>query len=611
MSDQFLITLLGYTEPGHTNWYPWNRFREVISELGYDIEWVELDDVELVARRRLFICWNSPDSEQLVRSGKWQPHDVVLQKVTSLGRTDNKVNWGDDPKGFFKTWKWPLYRKVERLLDSDVAVYAFGCRTRSEDFPEKHRIVSKLGDRLFWIPWGSSVYSRDEIQAAKPIMGDFKFDIGFVGSIWGRKGRGNLESWHQYILPILSSADGPNCLAGIGSEIGPVSDARHKRILKSSALCPIVNAPSWQAEGGVQDRFWTVFTSGRFGVVDVEGIYDFFNEDEVVCAEDPYEYVDKSLYFLRNPDKQRPYIEKVLTRIQSEYNYYQTWSRIIEGITEAEQPINPYVPTKSEPIKQLENPLTTSRTAFVLGNGPSLNEVDMEKLRDMDTISFNRAYIAYEDWGFDPTYYMVIDYRVLANTAQDINKLIENSNIRYFFIRDVTGEEAWNKEGFNSRKEILNRDNVIFFKTHDEPRLFDEGIVNDRITYWGDVSVCSLQVLYLLGYERIMLLGCDCNYQENDIQGVKTVGDEYRSSSNQDVNHFRPDYFGAGTVYSRPFGDAHFRSWREISEGIKQTSSFDVVSGSTVSRLNEKVWDFVPFDTFYEETIELESQRGQ
>lgn len=50
------------------------------------------------------------------------------------------------------------------------------------------------------------------------------------------------------------------------------------------------------------------------------------------------------------------------------------------------------------------------------------------------------------------------------------------------------------------------------------------------------------------------------------------------------MNYFRPDYFGAGPVYSRPVADTHFRSWREISEGIKKTPSFEVVSGSIGSR---------------------------
>ena len=80
------------------------------------------------------------------------------------------------------------------------------------------------------------------------------------------------------------------------------------------------------------DRFWTVFSLGRFGVMDNEGILDFYNEDEVVLATDRDEYFDKSMYYLRNVDRQLPYIEKVMKRIKTEYNQNQVWKKIFEKI---------------------------------------------------------------------------------------------------------------------------------------------------------------------------------------------------------------------------------------------------------------------------------------
>ena len=88
----------------------------------------------------------------------------------------------------------------------------------------------------------------------------------------------------------------------------------------------------WNIEGGVQDRFWSVFASGRFGVVDNDGVYEFFNEDEVVCETSAENYIEKSNYFIKNPEKQLPYIEKILSRIKSEYNWYHTWHTILKNI---------------------------------------------------------------------------------------------------------------------------------------------------------------------------------------------------------------------------------------------------------------------------------------
>ena len=112
----------------------------------------------------------------------------------------------------------------------------------------------------------------------------------------------------------------------------PSHDRVLKEILSKGKLCPIIHCPSWIAERGIMDRFWTVFATGRFGVCDNAGIYEFFDEDEVVCAEDPAEYVDKSLYYAENVDKQLPFIEIAQKRIKEEFNFYVTWPKIIEDI---------------------------------------------------------------------------------------------------------------------------------------------------------------------------------------------------------------------------------------------------------------------------------------
>jgi hypothetical protein len=329
--QKYTVTLLGYKNPKHTNWYPWKMFYQVLLELGYSTEWVYAENVDTsTTSRRIFICWNEPDAGTFVNSNIIKPGDVIIQKLTSLGNGCGQVNWGNDPVEFFKNWTWPIYKMVEDLYDSGVNIYAFGCRTSIEPFPEKNRICQKLRDRIFWIPWGSSVYSWEEIQNAGPVMDGFSYDIGFVGSIWGKVGRGNVDVFNDYLQPLLS---GRKCvLAGKGTALGSVDDNTHKDILRRSKLCPILNAASWKAEKGVQDRFWTVFTTGRFGVVDSEGVYDFFDENDVVCETDPQEYVAKSLYFLQNVDKQLPYIEKVQTRIKQEYNYYFTWKNIVDKI---------------------------------------------------------------------------------------------------------------------------------------------------------------------------------------------------------------------------------------------------------------------------------------
>ena len=51
-----VIYLLGYTKPHqHTNWYPWLRFEKVLKHLGYDVRWVEKEDIGN-EKNRIFFC---------------------------------------------------------------------------------------------------------------------------------------------------------------------------------------------------------------------------------------------------------------------------------------------------------------------------------------------------------------------------------------------------------------------------------------------------------------------------------------------------------------------------------------------------------------------------
>jgi len=334
MKNNYQIVLLGYTKPNHTNYFPWFKWNEVYKFLGYDIVWCEVQNIPQNNKNKIFITWNNPTSKELVKNKIYKKGDIILQKLTSLSKYDISVNWNNgfnNTLEFFKVWKWPLYKMVEDLLEEDVNIYGFGAKTSSEEFPKKYKIVKRLEslNRIFWIPFGSSLYSYKEIKKAKPIMTNFKYDIGFVGSRWGNGGRGNIHSWNKYLQPLIKANSNNKIAGGIGQYI---SNKEHSIILKQSKLCPIVNATTWNVEKGVQDRFWTVFTSGRFGVVDSLGVYDFFNEDEVVCATSREEYFDKSMYYLKNIEKQIPFILKIQARIKEEYNYYITWDKIIKQI---------------------------------------------------------------------------------------------------------------------------------------------------------------------------------------------------------------------------------------------------------------------------------------
>ena len=338
MHNEFIITLLGYTKSTHTNYWPWIAFYRVFQHLGYTTEWYHsLDKIKSIRQKRIYICWGAPDSTQLKSYKEGilvRPGDIIIQKLTSINAVDGdrSINWSDNPIEFYKNFDWPPYKRFESMVDQGVNIYAFGCKTRYDIYPEKRRICEKLKDRIFWIPWGSCLYDWDQLQKAKPIMSGFQYDLGFVGMKWGVEGRGNVDSIFNYLDPLVNNYGFKCALKGKGFTRRHVSERVHKKILQKSQLCPIINAPSWRAEKGIQDRFWTVFSTGRFGVTDTAGVLEFYNENEVVWSEDPQEYVDLSLFYHKHLDKQLPFIEKILKRIKTEYNYFHSWDTIIRTL---------------------------------------------------------------------------------------------------------------------------------------------------------------------------------------------------------------------------------------------------------------------------------------
>jgi|GEM_PF-1817698 len=331
------VYLLGYQprfffKSKHTNWWPWNYMKDTFNDLGYKAYHKNVSKID-PSVPAVYICWNEPDSIELIEKYKIHKDSIVIQKLTSFDGSPESANtnWTEDPLGFFQKWHWPQYQKLEKLEKMWPNFYAFGARTDVSSFPEKRRIAEKYKDRIFWIPWGSMTVPYSRIKNAKPVMDGFRYDAGFVGSKWGTRTRGNITEWETYLEPVMN-AGASVYLAGKGTPKGPVSVEEHERALKSSRLCPIIHATSWKVEKGIMDRFWTVFSLGRFGVVDNEGILDFYDRSELVLETDPGEYVEKSIYYMKNVEKQRPFIENVLSRIQSEYNQQFVWDKILGRI---------------------------------------------------------------------------------------------------------------------------------------------------------------------------------------------------------------------------------------------------------------------------------------
>ncbi|HLA08385.1 MAG TPA: hypothetical protein VJ022_13130, partial [Anaerolineales bacterium] len=82
-------------------------------------------------------------------------------------------------------------------------------------------------------------------------------------------------------------------------------------------------------------------------------------------------------------------------------------------------------PWRRESIKRLAalKDIHKGKRAFVIGNGPSLKQTDLSKLKNEITFGMNRIYLAFPDWGFTTTYICVTNELVVGQFVDDINAL--------------------------------------------------------------------------------------------------------------------------------------------------------------------------------------------
>src|SRR5215813_9647341 len=73
-------------------------------------------------------------------------------------------------------------------------------------------------------------------------------------------------------------------------------------------------------------------------------------------------------------------------------------------------------------LTELKN-IHKGKRAFIIGNGPSLKQTDLSKLRNEITFCMNRFYLAFPELGFSATHLCITNDLVVEQFVDDINSL--------------------------------------------------------------------------------------------------------------------------------------------------------------------------------------------
>lgn len=139
------------------------------------------------------------------------------------------------------------------------------------------------------------------------------------------------------------------------------------------------------------------------------------------------------------------------------------------------------------------------KRCFIIGNGPSLNMQDLNKLRNEDCFATNEIHRVFSNTQWRPTYYILFD-RYSKSTPEEIRDL-ECGNMfisdYYFYHNNVLRSDyiclhlhyRWNESDFKISEDISKK--VIVAPT---------------------TSFGMMQIAAYLGYTQMYLLGFDHNY---------------------------------------------------------------------------------------------------
>ena len=179
--------------------------------------------------------------------------------------------------------------------------------------------------------------------------------------------------------------------------------------------------------------------------------------------------------------------------------------------------------------------------AFIIGNGPSLNETDLSQLRDEVTFCVNGFFLKMPDIDWTPTFYVVEDHLVAEDRADRINAFKGPTKLFPAYL------------GY-----CLDRGDDTIFYNH-RPRVsyphgFDFSTEADKITYTGcTVTFSCMQLAHYMGFRELYLIGVDASYDiPDDAEESKEYGTGVLDNQSDDTNHFHPDYFGKGYRWHDP-----------------------------------------------------------
>lgn len=245
--------------------------------------------------------------------------------------------------------------------------------------------------------------------------------------------------------------------------------------------------------------------------------------------------------------------------------------------------------TNSRPSNIHQN----KETLVILGNGPSLkyvmgNQEYREVLKQYDTFGLNAAYRAYDELNFWPTYHGCLDMIVVESHLRSYQNILPKLTKMFLLAED------------HLKNDIIDFDHPNLVKIRFDPRYRDSNdkILSDRFDEfrnWQNSGCNCVQIGFMLGYKKVVLLGMDANYKEVLTEASVVRDDKYKwdhleitKDVSQNDNYWFPGYQQIGDKYNIPNAARyHLPAWNALGlseHGVKVVNCSSETKITTIRR---------------------------
>lgn len=190
--------------------------------------------------------------------------------------------------------------------------------------------------------------------------------------------------------------------------------------------------------------------------------------------------------------------------------------------------LHPWRRASMDNLAGLKN-IHQGKRAFIIGNGPSLKQTDLGKLKNEFTFGLNRIYLMFPELGFGTSYFVAVNDLVIEQCLQDICALPMPKFL------------SWRTHASFPPGALPAN---FLYTTYDNPAFARD--VRWRVWESATVTYVALQLAFHMGFGQVILVGVDHNSFVPGKANTTIV------SQGDDPNHFNPAYFGKGFRWQLP-----------------------------------------------------------